>query len=83
MSFAVGGPWEDPNNPLAFAGAAYVFNLAPAGDLDCDGLATVGDLLAVLSSWGSCAIQEDCPPDLNCDGIVGIEDLLMLLGNWN
>ncbi len=83
VRFAVGAPWEEPNNPLAFAGAAYVFNLAPAGDLDCDGLATVGDLLAVLSSWGSCAIQEDCPPDLNCDGTVGVADLLMLLGNWS
>ncbi len=80
---AVGAPWDDPTPSIAFAGAVYVFNLSPAGDLDCDGLATVSDLLAILSSWGSCAVQEDCPPDLNCDGTVGIADLLMLLGNWN
>ncbi len=80
---AAGAPWDDPRPSIAFAGAVYVFNVAPAGDLDCDGLATIGDLLAVLSLWGPCAVQEDCPPDFNCDGTVGVADLLMLLGSWN
>lgn len=67
-------------------GAAVVFDLeAPLGDLNCDGMITVADLLALLSNWGPCDDCEslnDCPGDLDLDCAVGLSDLLILLGNW-
>ncbi len=52
------------------------------GDLNCDGVVDVSDLLILLGQWGTCADPNDCAADLNGDGIVDVSDLLILLGNW-
>jgi len=52
------------------------------GDLNCDGVINVSDLLILLANWGPCADQNSCPEDLNDDGIVNVSDLLILLANW-
>jgi len=53
------------------------------GDVNSDGSVGLGDLLMVLSNWGSCT---DCPPacpgDANNDCSVGLADLLAVLSNW-
>jgi subtilisin family serine protease len=56
--------------------------LAGAGDLDLDGAIGVADLLALLSAWGACPIDDDCAADLDGDRSVGVTDLLRLLSNW-
>jgi hypothetical protein len=48
------------------------------GDLDCDGLVSTSDLLALLSAWGTFPAG---PPDYDGGG-VGTGDLLILLSNW-
>jgi photosystem II stability/assembly factor-like uncharacterized protein len=48
-------------------------------DLDDDGLVGIGDLLAVLSSWGTCP---GCDADLDGDGLVSFADALELLAAW-
>ena len=66
-------------------GAAVLFDLdAPLGDLDCDGVITAVDLLALLTNWGpcDCEILGGCPSDLDLDCTVGASDLLILLANW-
>ena len=50
------------------------------GDIDGDGSVGIGDLLALLASWGPCPAP--CPEDLNGDGMVDIQDLLDLLSAW-
>jgi len=57
------------------------------GDLTADGVVNGADLLAMLSSWGSCPPPEPgdfcaCPADISGDGIVNGLDLLLLLSNW-
>jgi len=65
------------------SGGAYMFNInTSAGDLDCDGLVGVSDLLQLLSAWGQCADANDCPADLDANGEVDTNDLLILLGEW-
>ncbi|MCZ6836275.1 MAG: hypothetical protein O7G85_10910 [Planctomycetota bacterium] len=49
------------------------------GDLDCDGVVGVFDLLEVLQAWGPCAA---CDQDLDASGDVNVIDLLLLLGWW-
>ncbi len=51
-------------------------------DLTCDGAVGVGDLLWLLDSWGSCPIDNACPPDFNEDGVVNVIDLLLLLDQF-
>jgi hypothetical protein len=52
------------------------------GDLNCDGVVNVSDLLILLGAWGTCAEPNNCLADLNDDGIVNVSDLLILLANW-
>jgi len=52
------------------------------GDLNCDGVVDVSDLLLLLSNWGACANPSSCAADLNGDGVVDVTDLLMLLAAW-
>ncbi|MHC4946995.1 MAG: M12 family metallo-peptidase [Planctomycetota bacterium] len=52
----------------------------PFGDINCDGVIDVTDLLQVSADWGPCA---DCPADINHDGVVDITDLLAVLGAWS
>jgi len=54
------------------------------GDIDCDGVTDVTDMLALLGAWGPCpGPPPDCPEDLNGDGSVDVLDLLMLLAAWD
>jgi len=53
-----------------------------AGDLNCDGVVNVSDLLILLGDWGACTEPDACPADLNDDGVVNVSDLLILLANW-
>ena len=50
------------------------------GDLDGDGLRSVGDLLIVLGDFGCIAGAEPCPGDLTGDGQVNTSDVLDLIG---
>jgi hypothetical protein len=52
------------------------------GDLNCDGVVDVSDLLILLGAWGPCDDPEYCSADLDGDGIVGVADLLILFENW-
>jgi hypothetical protein len=63
-----------------FNGTAY--EGCPA-DLNGDGVVDGGDLLILLSSWGSCAGENPfCPADLNGDDVIDGGDLLQLLASW-
>ncbi len=54
----------------------------PLGDLNCDGVVDVFDLLILLNNWGTCPAAGECPGDLNENGVVDVFDLLILLDNW-
>ncbi len=54
----------------------------PLGDLNCDGVVNVFDLLILLENWGTCPPAGECVGDLNDDGVVNVFDLLILLENW-
>jgi spore coat protein A, manganese oxidase len=63
------------------------FQVVPAcalGDLNCDGVVDVLDLLIMLDNWGECedCMPGACPADLNGDCAVDVLDLLILLDNW-
>jgi hypothetical protein len=51
-----------------------------AGDVNCDGLVDVEDVLAVISSWGPCegVCAEDVVPDQN----INVSDILLVIANW-
>ena len=49
------------------------------GDVTCDSIVGVSDLLAMIDSWGEC---DFCGTDLNNDGAVNVLDLLSLIDNW-
>ena len=53
---------------------------AVLGDVNCDGVVNVTDVLAVVSNWGTCAGV--CNEDLVPDGIINVSDLLQVIGNW-
>lgn len=53
--------------------------LCPA-DVDGDGAAGFGDILAVLAAWGPC--EGDCLADVDGDGMVGFSDVLTILSTW-
>jgi len=61
--------------------------IAPvAGDVTCDGLVNVDDLLTVINSWGPCpAPPAHCPADIapsGGNGTVNVDDLLAVINNW-
>lgn len=80
----VGSVWDDDNG--SNSGSAYVFvnqdGPGIPGDINNDGQVSTSDLLALLSSWGSCSDCSDCIVDLDSDCEVGTSDLLILLANW-
>ena len=53
---------------------------AVLGDVNCDGVVNVTDVLAVVSNWGTCAGV--CNEDLVPDGTINVSDLLQVIGNW-
>jgi hypothetical protein len=50
------------------------------GDVNCDGLVNVTDILSVVSAWGPCAGV--CAEDIVPDGVVDVSDLLRVIANW-
>ena len=56
------------------------------GDINCDGVVNVDDLLAVINAWGACpAPPQACPADIappGGNGVVNVDDLLMVINNW-
>lgn len=66
--------------------AALLTPLPPQpGDVNCDRLVNMDDLLAVISAWGPDAPQATFgsgTPDLNADRAVNIDDLLVIVNNW-
>ena len=55
-------------------------NSAIQGDVNCDGLVNVTDVLDVVSNWGACVGV--CNEDIVPDGTVDVGDLLTVIGNW-
>lgn len=52
------------------------------GDVNCNGIVNVDDLLGVINAWGQCPSEGNCSSDLNGDGAVSLPDLLIVLNNW-
>lgn len=50
------------------------------GDVNCDGVVNVVDLLAVINGWG--ASNSCAPADDDCSGAVDVIDLLRVINNW-
>jgi len=50
------------------------------GDVNCDGVVNVTDVLDVVSNWGPCAGV--CAEDIVPDGTINVSDLLQVIGNW-
>jgi hypothetical protein len=50
------------------------------GDVTCDGVVNVTDILSVVSAWGPCAGV--CPEDIVPDGVIDVSDLLKVIANW-
>jgi hypothetical protein len=48
------------------------------GDIDGDGTVAVGDILAIISAWGT----NTASADINNDGIVDVSDLLAVVAAW-
>ena len=50
-----------------------------AADFDGSGDVNFGDVLELLSTWGSC---DGCPTDIVPDGVVDFGDLVQVLALW-
>ncbi|MDP7008360.1 MAG: M14 family zinc carboxypeptidase [Phycisphaerales bacterium] len=50
------------------------------GDVNCDGVVNVEDILLVVASWGPC--NEVCAEDIVPDFNIGVEDILLVIANW-
>lgn len=57
--------------------------LCDEGDINCDGVVNVDDLLELLSQYGECPDPTDCSGDLDGDGDVDVNDLLSLLAAYS
>jgi murein tripeptide amidase MpaA len=55
-------------------------NTAVQGDVNCDGVVDVSDLLNIISNWGFC--DGICGSDIVPDGTINVSDLLQVIGNW-
>lgn len=59
-----------------------VADIAPCAG---DGMVNVGDLLAIINSWGPCPASLNCPADIapaSGDGVVNVSDLLAVINAW-
>ncbi|MHC4992393.1 MAG: CRTAC1 family protein, partial [Planctomycetota bacterium] len=53
-------------------------------DVDLDGTVGVGDLLAVILTWGPCGnTTVGCPEDIDRSGTIDTDDLLAVVLNWS
>ncbi len=67
------------NGAATMAAVRQMDMLCRKGDVNCDGMVNVSDLLAIINAWN----QGGCrPSDINCDGSVGVSDLLAVINNW-
>jgi len=54
-----------------------------AGDVNCDRIVDVTDLILVVQNWGECPLPPFvCQADLTNNGNVNIQDLWSVLNNW-
>ena len=84
-SKALVGASSSRTKEVTLIGSAHVFDLdASASDLNCDGIVSVDDLLALFANWGPCDCEMPwtCDGDLNNDCTVNTSDLLILFSNW-
>ena len=49
------------------------------GDLNCDGVVNVSDLLMVIGTWGPC---DGCRTDIDGDHVVSVIEILLVIDNW-
>jgi acetyl esterase/lipase len=52
------------------------------GDVNCDGVVNVDDLVAIMLAWGPCPSKGACL-DINGDGEVDVDDLILVVLNWS
>ena len=50
------------------------------GDVNCDGIVNITDILSIISTWGTC--DTVCNEDIVPDGLINVSDLLQVIGNW-
>ncbi|MBT6269662.1 MAG: hypothetical protein HOI88_04870 [Phycisphaerae bacterium] len=67
---------DGPGVGIYFNSTAVVVNCPE--DIDGDGSIAVGDLLAIISAWGT----NDPSADVNNDGVVDVSDLLTVVASW-
>ena len=72
LDILLGNPDDDNNGVLDVCQGC-------TGDLNGDNAIGVGDLLAIIDSWGVCT---SCAADIDNDGAVNVTDLLYIVGNW-
>lgn len=61
----------------------YLSICSKSADLTENTVIDVEDLSILLTNWGKCQNNLDCPSDLNCDYTVNIVDLSTLLVDWS
>lgn len=70
----------------AFLQDTWELGIVTPGDVDCDGLVDISDLLAVINQWGDClskgACSADVAPPPDGDGVVDVSDLLLVINQW-
>ena len=64
-------PWDNILEAVLFTSSST--------DIDNNGETNVGDLLILISEWGTCS---ECLSDFDQDGVVNVSDLLMLIKSW-
>jgi len=53
------------------------------GDINCNGVVNVDDLLGVINGWGPCgAPPPPCAGDVTGNGVVNVDDLLGVINAW-
>ena len=53
------------------------------GDMDCDAIVNVNDLIGVINAWGTCKDGAFCAGDFNEDRVVSALDIVIVLENWS
>ena len=67
--------WNIDDIEILSSGGAGV-----VGDVNCDGIINVTDILLVVGGWGPC--NDHCAEDIIPDGTINVLDLLHVIGNW-